>query len=291
MPERNAPCPCGSGKKYKKCCSLTSTHADAPSLFVINRAIAYQGEVGRRRQAFCKAYAAAKEEGLAGIEARLRHSVAEMGQTITCHKCCGHCCDVYVFANLQESENIVHYLYEHEEVLQHYLQQYPLWKEKVDRLGTTLPDIDKAQEKVLFGTATESDRQTFNNGLIAYAAMANPCPFLRESACTIYKVRPYVCAGVVSVSPSTYCTPGHPAHGDKFLVKADFLPQNDMPYFIPTKAAINFGCMPALVQQILKYGYAFLSTIEGLEDLHHQATDDPEVRAVLMTSHPFPRPN
>jgi uncharacterized protein YecA (UPF0149 family) len=26
---RNDPCPCGSGKKYKKCCLLKETHAGA----------------------------------------------------------------------------------------------------------------------------------------------------------------------------------------------------------------------------------------------------------------------
>jgi len=281
MPERNAPCPCGSGKKYKKCCGLNALRTPAPDLFAKNRAIAYKGEIGQRRLAFCKAYAAAKRDGLAGIETRLRQAATEMGQTITCHKGCGHCCDVYVFADLQESENIVHYLYEHQDALQHYLQQYPRWKGNVDSLGATLSHIDKNQERVLFGTATEDDRQTFNNDLVAYADLRNQCPFLLDSVCTIYEVRPYVCAGVVSTSPPAYCTPDHPDHKESQLVKAEFLPQNDVPYFIPTKAAINFGCMPALVQQILKYGYAFLSTIEGLEDMHRQATDDPEVRAVL----------
>jgi len=289
MPERNAPCPCGSGNKYKKCCGLITAHTRAPDLFAINQAIAYKGEIGRRRQAFCQTYDAAKREGLSEIEVRLEQEVAEKGETITCHKGCGHCCDVYIFANLQESENIVCHLYERKDVLEHYLRQYPRWKSNVDRLGATLSRIDQAQEKVLFGAATENDRRAFNDDLAAYAAMGNPCPFLQDDACTIYKVRPFVCAGLVSTSPSEYCLPTHPDHQNNVLVKAEFLPQNDLPYFIPTKAAVNFGCMPMMVQQILKYGYAFLSTIEGLEDIHRQATDDPEVRAILAQMGVGPR--
>ena len=284
-PERNAPCPCGSGKKYKKCCNLKAAGGQTPNPFAVNRTVAYAGEIGRRRRAFCEAYATAKKEGLAGIGRELEQGAAEMGKTITCHKGCSHCCDVYVFAGLQESEGIVHYLYEHEEVLQHYLQQYHRWKEKIDLSGIAISQIDRAQEKVLFGTATENDRLAFNNGLAAYAALHNPCPFLQEDACTIYEVRPYVCAGVVSVNSPEYCRSEHPAHEENFLIKAEFLPQNDMPYFIPTKAAINFGCMPALVQQIFKYGYAFLSTIAGLEDMQHLAADDHEVRTALTQLH------
>ncbi|MCL2149617.1 MAG: YkgJ family cysteine cluster protein [Dehalococcoidia bacterium] len=281
MPERNAPCPCGSGKKYKKCCNLNTVRAHAPDTIAINRAVAYKGEVGRRRLAFCEAYTIAKKEGLANVEAKLRQSAEEMGKTITCHKGCGHCCDIYVFANLQESENIVHYLYEHEETFQYYLRQYPRWKEKIGRLGATMPNIDKMQEKVLFGIATEDDRRAFNDGLTAYATLRNPCPFLRDNACTIYEVRPYVCAGVVSINPPGHCIPDNPTSKENMLMKADYLPQNDIPYFMPAKAAINFGCMPALVYQIIKYGYAFLSTIEGLEDLQRLATGDPAVRATL----------
>jgi len=282
MPERNAPCPCGSGKKYKRCCGQSAAQACTQDLLVINRAIAYKGNLGRRRQAFCEAYAAAKRSGIAEIEMRLSKEVADQGKSITCHKGCGHCCDVWVFANLQECENIVHYLYEHENVLQYFLRQYPLWKEKIDRLGSAMPRLDKAQEKILFGTATEDDQRTFDEDLAAYAALHNSCPFLQDGACSIYEVRPYACAGVVSVSPPESCMRGHPNRDQNVLVKADFLPQNDMPYFIPTTAAINFGCMSALVQQILKYGYAFLSTIEGLEDMHRLATNDPEVRKELV---------
>ena len=279
--ERNSPCPCGSGKKYKKCCGVNATSAHPPDPIAINRAVAYKGNIGHHRRAFCETYASAKKESLAEIETRLRQWAADTGKSITCHKGCGHCCAVYVFANLQESESITHYLYEHEDVLQHYLQQYPRWKERADRLFGVLSRIDKSHEKILLGSATEEDKRIFDEDLAAYAAQQNPCPFLRDNACTIYDVRPYVCAGIVSINSPEYCMPEHPLYNKKALIKAGFLPQNDMPYFMTTQSTVNFGCMPALVQQLLKHGYAFLSTIGGLESLRHQTVNDPEIRSTL----------
>jgi Fe-S-cluster containining protein len=280
MPERNDPCTCGSGKKYKKCCGL-KTAVPAPDIMSVNRAVAYKGEIGRRRKSYCEAYAKAKKQGIADVEKQLREGAAETGKTITCRKGCGYCCQVYVFADLQECDAIVHYLYEHEEALQGFLERYPRWKERINSLGRTLPRIEKAQEKVLYGTATDDDRRVFHEGLDTYAAMLNPCPFLKDVACTIYEVRPFVCAGVVSTQPPEYCAPGHPQHPSSMLLKADFQPHNDAPYFVKTKYEINFGCMPELVYQILKYGYSFLSTIGGLEDIRLMAANDPEVKETL----------
>jgi len=281
MPERNAPCPCGSSKKFKRCCGQAAVQPLAPDYFKINQAIAYKGELGQLRQAFCEEYASTKKEVIAEIEIKLSQEATERGKPITCHKGCGHCCDVYIFANLQEAETIVHYLYKHEPVLQYFLQQYPRWKERINTLGATLSRIDQTQEKVLFGVASEEDQREFDNDLSAYTALHNTCPFLKDEACIIYEVRPYACAGVVSINPPEYCAPGHPARAQNSLLKADFQPQNDLPYFLTTTAAINFGCMPALVHQILFYGYSFLSSIAGLEEMQPMALKDPEVITVL----------
>jgi Fe-S-cluster containining protein len=280
MTERNDPCPCGSGRKFKKCCGLNKTVKN-PDLLAVNRAVAYRGEIGRSRKAYCEAYTAAKKKGIAEVEHKLAEGVAEMGQSITCHRGCSQCCQVYVFADLQECEAIVHHLYEHDDVLQHFLGQYPRWKAGVVSLGRTLPRIEKAQERLLFGTATEEDRRIFGEGLTAYAALRNPCPFIKDNACSIYEVRPFVCAGVVSTNPPEYCSPDNPNHERSMLTKADFQPQNDTPYFMKTSCEINFGCMPELVYQILKYGYAFLSTIGGLEDMGRLAAADPKVKETL----------
>ncbi len=281
MPERNEPCPCGSGKKYKKCCGAGRPASRQADLVAISRAVAYRGDIGRRRRAFCEEYAAVKKEGIADVEAKLKKEITGADKLITCPKGCNYCCQLYVFADLQECECIVHYLYQHEEALRNYLDNYPRWRAVIDGMGRTLARIEKAQERVLFGAASEADRRIFEEGLAAYAARQNPCPFLKDGLCSIYEVRPYVCAGVVSVSPPERCAPGRRERNESLLYKADFQPQNDLPYFMATACAINFGCMPELVHRILTHGYAFLATIEGLEGIRDIVAGDPEVRATL----------
>ena len=57
---RNDPCPCGSGKKYKKRCWATGDSRAGINqdidYIAINRDIAYRGEIGRKRKAFCIDY-------------------------------------------------------------------------------------------------------------------------------------------------------------------------------------------------------------------------------------------
>ncbi len=134
---------------------------------------------------------------------------------------------------------------------------------------------------MLLGSANEEDRRVFRDSLAEYADARNICPFLKDGACVIYEVRPYVCAGVVSASEPEMCAPGQRRNSPGLLYKADFLPQNDDPYFMPTACGVNFGCMPELVHQILAYGYAFLSTIGGLENMKRLAAEDPEVQRTL----------
>ena len=108
-----------------------------------------------------------------------------------------------------------------------------------------------------------------------------PCPFLVDKACSIYEVRPYVCAGVVATSPAEWCEPFHPNHEQVMLVKAEVNVGNDMPYFIKLKRIV-YSCMPVLVHAILQHGYGVLATMPGLEGINRDVVNDPEVRAVMQ---------
>jgi Fe-S-cluster containining protein len=281
-PERNDPCPCGSGKKYKKCCGLAeAANKVKPDLLALNQAVAYLGEVGRQREAFCVDYTTFKKAMLAGLEAGLQQDVAAKGETISCGKGCAHCCEVYVFTTLQEGETIVHYLYQHEEAHTHFIAAYRTWRERVRRFERIYRRIEHIQEKVIFGRDTPEERQLFNHDLTFYADQGLPCPFLHNSACTIYEVRPYVCAGVVSSSPREWCHPGHPCHQQTALYKVDVKIENDMPYFIRPQSSITFGSLPELVYNLMEKGYALLSTVQGLEGIREEVNQDPEVRIAL----------
>ncbi len=280
-PERNEPCPCGSGKKYKKCHGQTG--ASLPQLlpYQVNRAIAYQGKLGQIRRLFCEKYTRFKQAGLAEATASLRAEIESQGEHISCGRGCAHCCYVYVFATMQEAECIVHYLYEHEEALQHFLHAYQDWSRRLSPVARSLPLLDRLQGRTLRGEATAGEKEQFTAELTRYASQHAPCPFLIDNACSIYEVRPFVCAGIVSASPSDWCDRSNPRAGEARLYKTEFKLELDMPYFLKTKDRVLYGCMPEMVHELLEGGWVFLSRIEGLEGVRAEVARDPEVVATL----------
>ena len=261
--ERNERCLCGSGKKYKKCCGAVPAEQDP---IVRNRTIAYTGDTGLRRQQFCLDYAIYKTDVMSHGQQFIRDKVASEGDTISCKKGCGKCCILYVFANLQEAECITHYLYQHEEVLQHFLSAYRDWRKGLGMSYSKLPRLDQMIARNLSGKLSPQEQSRFRADVDSYTACRVPCPFLIDDACSIYEVRPFVCASLVSVSPTEYCQ-WDTVPSQATYYRFGFNLESDFPYFIKPRNPIVFGCMPELVHRILEEGYSFLSTIEGLEGL------------------------
>jgi len=279
---RNAPCPCGSGKKYKKCHGAASSPGQSkPDYVSINRAVAYKGGIGRLREAFCVDYTAAKKEIIHRIESGLPQMVAANGKSISCSKGCSHCCLLFVVASLQECECIVYYLYHHEEALQHFLRAFSSWRERVIRIERCFRKINLLHEKITCGEASKEEEQMFDAECDLYARQNIPCPFLVDGACSIYEVRPYVCARLAAVTPAEWCQPGHPRQGEVEHFKAEIHLDKDMPYFMQPKGDCVFSCMPFLVYRILEEGYDVLSSVPGLENLKKAALSDPEIQSAL----------
>lgn len=263
-------------------CKKGLTLSQGQDYFRLNRLVAYLGEVGRQREAFCRDYLVFKRATIENMETELRRCVAGHGQTITCTRGCPNCCSVHVFATLQECECIVYYLYRREDVLRHFMSSYALWRQKINQIGKSYRRIERLQEKVMMGRATQEERNLYDKGLAAYANHNIRCPFLlADHTCSIYEVRPFVCAGAVCVSPPEWCSPFHPQHDLAVLWKADIKLEKEMPYFIRPKNNIAFGCLPELVYSILERGYALLSTVPGLEWLKEKVSHEPEVLATF----------
>ena len=240
-PERNAPCPCGSGKKYKKCCGLPAAQS-SPDSFSFNRAIAYKGSVGKLREAFCVNYAAVKKSITLDIESNHKQDAA----------------------SLQECECIVHYLYHHNETLRNFLRAYDAWIGRIARIESCFDRINSLHGKTLLSQESAQERQIFNAEQAFYESQNIPCPFLFDGLCSIYEVRPYICASVVSLSPPDWCKRSHPDYIHAVYLKTELRRENDMPYFMPLRDKIFFADMPLLVHDILEQGYDTLSSVRGL---------------------------
>ena len=104
-----------------------------PDFFKINQAIAYKGEIGRARQGFCESYAELKKTWITDMENKMRQELAVQDKTISCTRGCVHCCKFFVAASLQECECITHYLYQHEDKLQHFLKSFDGWKDHIQK--------------------------------------------------------------------------------------------------------------------------------------------------------------
>lgn len=267
-PERNDPCPCGSGKKYKKCCGLTAGQNCMPDYVAINRAVAYQGDIGRQREAFCIDYTTFKAAKFVEIDKALRQEVASTGVNISCSRGCAHCCTQFVVASLQECECIVHYLYQHDKALEHFIRAFGDWRDNILKIEGCFRKINDLGEKINLGQATDEERRLFDEESRVYASQNNPCPFLVDGACSIYEGRPYICANYFSVSPPEWCQASHPSARQAVHMKIGLQLGRDMPYFALPEGNRIVSSMPFLVYRILEEGYEALSSITDIYNLN-----------------------
>ena len=185
--ERNAPCPCGSGRKYKKCCFLGERE---PGLrdprTVAGRGLAKVDEV-------LKVF-------LPLVESRGEH-------TIACGPGCSACCNNFVRCSLPEALLIADFLRrpENAAVRARFEAKLPAWRDGAGGLAeqlTALLDASGGSEPQ--GAAWAR----FNQLGSEYALRGNLCPLNHEGRCEIYPVRPTICRSVHVLDTAQYCVPG-----------------------------------------------------------------------------------
>lgn len=285
---RNEPCPCGSGKKYKKCCGATED-TGAPEqptaanmeYFALNQAIAYKGKTGEARANFCREYIERKKTTLKEIERDQNKQAGARGETITCRKGCANCCTQYILGTLQECEAIVYYLYQHEDVLADFIRAYPIWRNRVKQYDVAFKAVKGAVDRQIREGVTEANTQAYDEANVRFLMLNIQCPFQnKEGACSIHEVRPWNCAKPVATTPKEWCNPYTNKRNEKPSVYVSELVPEEMPYFRPMKA-LNVMLVHLGVWQILTEGYFWLSDIPGLEGLTKEAMLDAEVQEVV----------
>lgn len=282
---RNDPCTCGSGKKYKKCCGKITHESPAttkePDFFIVNRAIAYKGVIGRRRQEFCIEYIAKKRSYFDSMQRMQVEQTAKKGETISCREGCCSCCSLYVESPIQECESIVYWLYQNDEVLTTFLQKYPPWRDNVRNNGDLFKQCGKLwgierttdNYKILMQKSEEENERYFKQNI--------PCPFLVNSRCSIYDVRPYMCAAHVVVSPREWCDQ---ESSNKPQTRKAFPPEImfDCSFYYKSLPRPALAFMPIAVYEILKVGTLYYSegNIPGFENIDDEFLTDPEVQSI-----------
>jgi Fe-S-cluster containining protein len=279
---RNDACPCGSGKKYKNCC-LPSPEAVKEELdsFALNREIAYKGQVGHLREEFCINFIQNKQEVLKELQKKHNEIALARSSAITCGKGCYHCCVLFVGASIQEGEAIVYYLYQNEGKLYHFLKTYPVWRARIKESGDLFRKQPPGDNKITAGVGGGLQYENIGD-LAEYARLNIPCPFLRDGICSIYEVRPFVCAGLIVTTPAEWCNPRHPEHTRKktYQISSTYLPKDRSFYGKDLEKPV-WSFMPIMVYNMLEYGLAGMPGMAGMESLLYRYIHDPEVQPVI----------
>ena len=286
-PGRNSPCPCGSGKKYKHCCgdfyqtgvmfyNAEKSCASVPEyLIALHKAAAYLGKAGSQRLDFCKQYIVRKQTGFKQMAADLMRKTVEQKESITCREGCSYCCSQYISGTLHEAEAIVNYLYRNETVLDRFLENYATWRSRVNNIEGVFRQLETYFGKLVSEGENEENRSAFEEAGKRYRAENISCPFLNESSCSIYQVRPWCCASIISTTPGEYC---FPANNRKPRIYVSSLRPKEVPFFRHTRDLVIVN-IPVSVHELLAGGYGWLSGIPGLEGLGNETRSQVDVEA------------
>jgi hypothetical protein len=223
-------------------------------LFEKNKALAYEGQTGDLRRQFCIQYIEHKKRLIGRIGKALEQEAALNGESISCARGCTDCCSSYIAASLQECEAIVYWLYQHEDAGINFIHRYRCWQERIESIKPPLDEIIKFGKLEPKEQAEPERRARFEAAVGVYRLQSIPCPFLKDGACCIYEVRPWACAGVISVSPREWCNASNPNWSRLKTYRLETYAMFERPYYVKTPRPIPLGCLPLMVHSILKKG-------------------------------------
>ncbi len=222
---------------------------------------AYGGPGGRERREFCLRFTRAKGEVFSRIQGDIFAMIQSKGETTTCRKGCSVCCVHYIEANIQECEAIAYYLHENPELMESFLDRYAAWRSAMRRLGDPFAFCEEIMHQKGEHDLTSLDQQSLVEAMSHYQQQGIPCPFLDDGSCSIYAVRPYVCANHYVTTPSEWCGPGQICDSGArrpLVYMTDIDELYDLSFYrqgLP-KPAIGFA--PTNVFRILTEGAGFL---------------------------------
>ncbi|MDD4924712.1 MAG: hypothetical protein PHF74_07810 [Dehalococcoidales bacterium] len=246
---------------------------------LLNKEIAYAGEIGRKRRDFCIEFIKKKQGIIKEIQDSQLEAVKKNGQKITCHKGCDYCCHFYMHANIQECEAIVYYLYNNKSVYDAYIENYTEWREKLSKNGDIFKNCARLWYEKGAQGAGQKEEMAFSTESNRYRDQDIACPFLVDGACSIYEVRPYLCVGTVSSSPSEWCAKS--SANTPNIYKTQTSAVFDKSFYYKELNDFIFTFFPLTIYYILEGGYEMLAMITGLTDLEDIELNDPEVKCIM----------
>ncbi len=217
---------------------------------------AYGGVNGAKRKQFCKEYRRALPQIFSNMHNEYRKYIGEQKQ-ISCKKQCAYCCYQHVSIPLAHGIIIVDYIYSHDEILNNFLSVYTQWEESA---GNICREIDAQSNSAMQSHDLLALLYRANDPLISlYYDKQIPCPFLINSVCSIYEVRPINCAGHYSTSPCEWCSKSSKESPD---VSESYPSEKDLEILFTLKNVshnlfLRQETVPIMVHDILTEGLPF----------------------------------
>lgn len=214
--------------------------------------MAYLGVRGAERKKFCTEYRRTLTQIWARIDNDIRARLAPKGERISCKKGCTYCCFQHVGVTLAHGIAIVDCLYSTEIVMRQFLSNYEQWQESA---GDISKEIDVLFKSSATRSQSISSAKAFTEPLSdGYFNLQIACPFLVNSACAIYNIRPMCCAAHISVDPCEWCSQTDPHKPRVYEV----MPGHDDLYELYTLADPQFSVyqvtLPILIYRLLTEG-------------------------------------
>jgi Fe-S-cluster containining protein len=163
---------------------------------------AHQGSYGAWRKTLCREYPVLQNEACTEARKELLSYIDSIGQSVTCRMRCAHCCSQYISISVSNGIVIADYLYTNPRVLEKFLRNYERWLRIMDNGIENIRVLGKLEE---YTTLSHAVKPTPQDLLTEYAFLQVPCPFIVDSVCIIYPVRPICCASHFSLSDPDWC--------------------------------------------------------------------------------------
>jgi len=226
---------------------------------------AYSGIAGQQRKQYCIEYQRTQTQIINQTYKIFVNALARRDQKITCEKGCCYCCFQHVWVTLGGGVAIVDYLYNNDKVMNQFLENYKKWKIRA-------MDISRELDSASMLALKEDDMITFlkkstGNLSSEYLNLQIPCPFLVDSTCSIYSIRPLCCASHYSTHPPEWCSPTNPNQPRL----SEFMPGGEDLYKLAELAEPRLTLyqvtMPSLVNNLLTEDIS--NVIKNLEMYSH----------------------
>lgn len=213
---------------------------------------AYLGADGARRKKFCGEYQRTLTQIWAKTDNAFFARLALEGERISCRKGCTYCCFQHVSVTLAHGTVVVDYLYSNDNVMRRFLSNYEQWQKSAGGISIEIDVLFKSAANA--SQPISSAKASIDPLSGRYFNLQIPCPFLVNSACAIYNIRPMCCAAHYSVNPCEWCSQTDPHKPRVYEV----MPGRDGLYRLATLADPQFSIyqvtLPILIYRLLTEG-------------------------------------